>query len=152
MAWCLKHQLGRAAFDRQGAAGNSAFHGRFRMAKQIAVLAVLLISLMSSVLFAGVTAQSAAVAPGVMQELLLKKVNPVYPADAKKDHIQGEVRLKVTIGKEGSVENIRVVSGPEQLAPAAIEGVRQWKYKPYRVNGSPVEVQTDVVVNFTLAE
>jgi len=38
------------------------------------------------------------------------------------------------------------------LAPAAIEGVRQWKYKPYRVNGSPVEVQTDVVVNFTLAE
>ena len=55
------------------------------------------------------------------------------------------------IGKDGSIENLTLVSGHPMLAPAAIEAVKQWKYKPYLLNGEPVEVDTEVLVNFTLS-
>jgi protein TonB len=79
-------------------------------------------------------------------------VSPQDPEEAKKAHVQGEVILDATIGKNGDVEKLVVVSGPPQLAPAAIEGVKQWKYHPYLVNGQPVEVKTRIDVNFTLAD
>jgi protein TonB len=87
-----------------------------------------------------------------MAGMLVKKVPPDYPEDAKNDHVQGTVALKVIVDKQGNVANIQVVSGPERLAPAAIEGVKQWKYKPYLLNGNPVEVGTQVQMNFTLAD
>ena len=85
-----------------------------------------------------------------MSGMVVKKVPPEYPEAAKKAGIQGEVKLKATIGKTGDVENLQIVSGHPQLAPAAIEAVKQWKYRPYMKNGQPVEVVTDVTVNFTL--
>jgi bla regulator protein BlaR1 len=89
---------------------------------------------------------------GEMSGRIAKKVSPQYPEEAKKAHIQGEVILDAMIGKNGEVEKLVVVSGPPQLAPAAIEGVKQWKYHPYLVNGQAVEVKTRIDVNFTLAD
>lgn len=87
-----------------------------------------------------------------MMGLIVKKVNPTYPEAARKAHIQGEVVLRATIGKTGTVENLQAVSGPPELAPAAIEAVKQWKYRPYMKDGHAVEVETDITVNFTLAQ
>jgi len=90
------------------------------------------------------------VSSAVAQGLLLTKVQPQYPQDAKDQHIQGVVLLKVIIDKEGNVANIQLITGHPELAPAALEAVKQWKYKPYLLNGTPVEVDTQVQVNFTL--
>ena len=65
--------------------------------------------------------------------------------------IQGTVILQAQISKDGNIENLHLISGHPMLAPAAIEAVKQWKYKPYLLNGEPVEVETQVQVNFTLA-
>ena len=92
------------------------------------------------------------VGAGVMADRLLKRVPPDYPPLARQARIQGSVILKVRISKSGDVENIQLVSGHPMLAPAAIEAVKQWKYDPYLLNGEPVEVVTDVTVNFTLAD
>jgi len=90
------------------------------------------------------------VSSGVAQRLLLTKVQPQYPQDAKDQHIQGVVVLQVIIDKEGNVAHIELISGPPELAPAALEAVKQWKYRPYLLNGTPFEVHTQVQVNFTL--
>jgi len=90
------------------------------------------------------------ISQGVAAALVADKVQPEYPPDAREQHIQGNVLLQVIIGKEGSVENIELISGHPLLAPAAIDAVKQWKYRPYLLNGEPVEVQTQVLVNFTL--
>jgi bla regulator protein blaR1 len=87
-----------------------------------------------------------------MSAHVLKKVNPVYPEAARKAHIQGEVILRATIGKDGGVENLQIVSGHPQLAEAAIDAVKQWKYRPYLKDGQPAEVITEINVNFTLAK
>ena len=87
-----------------------------------------------------------------MTALILKKVPPEYPEAAKKAHIQGQVILRAIISKDGDVENLQIVSGHPQLAPAAIEAVKQWKYRPYLQQGKPVEVETEIDVNFTLAK
>ena len=92
------------------------------------------------------------VSQGVMQGLLVGIVHPEYPADARAQRIQGIVVLKVLIDKEGNVANVQLITGDPALAPAAIEAVQQWKYKPYLLNGDPIEVDTQVTVNFTLAE
>jgi periplasmic protein TonB len=83
--------------------------------------------------------------------LLVRKVNPNYPPLARQARIQGQVVLRAVIAKDGSIENLTLVSGHPMLAPAAIDAVKQWKYKPYLLNGEPVEVDTEVLVNFTLA-
>jgi len=90
------------------------------------------------------------ISSGVAQGLVVTKVPPQYPQDAKDQQIQGVVVLKVIVDKEGNVENIQLLSGHPLLVPAAIEAVKQWKYKPYLLNGAPVEVETQVQVNFTL--
>jgi protein TonB len=91
------------------------------------------------------------VSSGVVSGLLLRKVQPNYPPLARQARIQGVVVLQAQISKEGSIENLQLISGHPMLAPAAIEAVKQWKYKPYLLNGEPVEVETQVQVNFTLA-
>jgi TonB family protein len=87
----------------------------------------------------------------VMAGLLVSKVAPDYPADAKQARIQGTVVMRVIVDKEGNVANIQLISGHPILAPAAIDAVKQWKYTPYLLNGMPVEIETQVTVNFTLA-
>jgi protein TonB len=91
------------------------------------------------------------VSSGVSSGLLIRKVSPNYPPLARQARIQGTVILQAEISKDGSIQNLRLLSGHPMLAPAAIEAVKQWKYKPYLLNGEPVEVETQVQVNFTLA-
>lgn len=88
----------------------------------------------------------------VQQANLLSQVTPVYPAQAKQDHVQGTVQLDVIIDKEGHVDKISVLTGPQPLIDAAVEAVTQWKYKPTFLNGEPVRVETTVTVNFTLSQ
>jgi protein TonB len=90
------------------------------------------------------------VSSGVAQRLLVTKVPPQYPQEAKDQHIQGLVVMKVIIDKEGNVANVELISGHPLLAPPAIDAVKQWKYKPFLLNQVPLEVNTQVQVNFTL--
>ena len=97
------------------------------------------------------TPQRVRVSQGVSQGLLVKRVQPNYPPLARQARIQGTVVLQAEISKTGDIQNLRLISGHPMLAPAAIEAVKQWKYKPYLLNGEPVEVETQVQVNFTLS-
>jgi len=97
------------------------------------------------------TPQRVRVSQGVTEGLLVHKVTPSYPPLARQARIQGAVVLAALIGKDGSIQNLKVVSGHPMLTSSALEAVRQWKYKPYFLNGEPVEVDTQITVNFTLA-
>jgi len=94
--------------------------------------------------------QTVSVSQGVSQGLLYKKVAPTYPQSALRMHIEGTVELQATISKTGDITHIKVLSGDAQLTKAASDAVKQWKYKPYLLNGEPVEIQTGVTVNFKL--
>jgi len=96
------------------------------------------------------TPQRVRVSSGVSTGLLIRRVNPNYPPLARQARIQGSVLLQAEISKTGDIQNLHLISGHPMLAPAAIEAVKQWKYKPYLLNGEPVEVETQVQVNFTL--
>ena len=91
------------------------------------------------------------VSQGVMATLIIKKVPPEYPKEAHKKRIQGTVILRGVIGKDGDVAEVSPVSGDPMLSQAAIEAVKQWKYRPYLLNGRPVEVETQFQLNFTLS-
>jgi protein TonB len=94
--------------------------------------------------------QAVTISSGVSQGLLLKKVQPVYPPNALRMRTEGAVKLLATVGKTGSITAVKVVSGEPLLGQAAMEAVKQWKYKPYLLNGEPVEIQTEVTINFKL--
>lgn len=85
------------------------------------------------------------------QAKLVRQVRPAYPPEAKAAGIQGLVRMKAVIGRDGQVKNLDLLSGPPELAPAAMEAVKQWVYQPTLINGEPVEVVTQIDVNFTLS-
>jgi len=111
-------------------------------------------SVMSSVPTAvpkAATPQRVRVSQGVSQGLLIHKVQPTYPPLARQARIQGVVVLQALIGKDGGIQNLHVVSGHPMLTNAALEAVKEWKYKPYYLNGEPVEVETTINVNFTLS-
>jgi protein TonB len=82
---------------------------------------------------------------------LIRKVQPTYPPLARSARIQGSVVLAAVISKEGTIENLRVHSGHPMLVPAAIEAVKQWRYRPYVLNNEPLEVETQITVNFSLS-
>ena len=82
--------------------------------------------------------------------MLLAPIRPVYPAIARTAGIQGTVVVEAVISRAGSIESLRVVSGPLMLQNAALEAIRAAKYKPYKLNGEPVEVQTTITVNFRI--
>ena len=82
---------------------------------------------------------------------LIRKVQPTYPALARAARIQGTVVLQATISKQGTIENLRALAGHPMLVRAAIEAVCQWRYRPYILNNEPVEVETQITVNFSLA-
>ena len=88
------------------------------------------------------------ISQGVSQGLLIKRVQPIYPPAALKVHAQGAVQIEATINKEGNVINTKVLRGDAVLARAALDAVRQWRYKPYYLDGEPVEIQTQITVNF----
>jgi TonB family protein len=94
--------------------------------------------------------QTLKVSQGVTQGLLLKRVQPVYPQQALQMHVQGAVQLQATINKEGKITSIKVLGGDPMLSRAAVDAVYQWRYKPYYLNGDPVEIQTQIIVNFKL--
>lgn len=81
---------------------------------------------------------------------LVRKILPAYPPLARTARIEGQVVLQAVISKQGAIENLRVLSGHPMLVPAAIEAVRQWRYRPYVLNSEPVEVETQIIVNFSL--
>ena len=78
-------------------------------------------------------------------------VQPIYPQAAKDSHITGEVVMAAVIGVDGAVRTLQAISGPPELRAAAVDAVKQWRYKVYLINGQPHEVQTTVTVNFTLS-
>jgi protein TonB len=92
------------------------------------------------------------ISQGVSQGLLVKKVSPVYPTVALQLHKQGPVELIATVSKEGAIKSVKVVSGEPMLAAAAANAVRQWKYRPYLLSGEPVEIETQITVNFRLPD
>jgi periplasmic protein TonB len=92
--------------------------------------------------------QKVRVSQGVLDGQKTHDVQPTYPQMARIAHIQGDVVLQATISKGGSIENLRAVSGHPILIQAALDAVRQWKYKPYVLNGEPVEVETQITVKF----
>jgi TonB family protein len=93
--------------------------------------------------------QSAAYVPSqVMQGRLIHKIEPIYPEAARQANIQGVVALDVLIGPDGSVSNVRPVSGPDELAPAAVEAVKWWRFQPYLVQGRAVQVETTLALDF----
>ena len=119
------------------------------MAKRLPVFLLLLI-LCSSLAVPQIVPTRVRVSQGVMLGLLVKKVQPDYPPDARDQRIQGVVLLKVNIDKEGNVIKVELISGHPLLAPAAMDAVKQWKYKPYYLGDQPVEIQTQITVNFKL--
>lgn len=96
------------------------------------------------------TPQKLRVSQGVAEGNLLRKIEPQYPQMAKVAHIQGDVILAATISKSGTIENLHQVSGHPILVQAAMEAVKQWRYKPYLLNGEPVEVETTIKVSFKM--
>jgi protein TonB len=82
--------------------------------------------------------------------LLLHRVTPVYPVLAKQARIQGPVVMRAIVGRDGRIQNLQIVSGHPMLTKAAIEAVQQWRYRPYLLNNEPVEVETQITVNFVL--
>ena len=97
------------------------------------------------------TPQRVRLSQGVTEGNLLNKVTPLYPDIAKRARIQGVVVLQAVISKQGTIENLRVVSGHPMLTQSALDAVRQWRYRPYLLNGEPVEVETQITVNFNLS-
>lgn len=95
-------------------------------------------------------AQSPDPAGSIRSPQLIRKVAPEYPKKARKEHVEGVVRLHVVIGKDGVPRELTVITGDSLLAPAAIKAVQQWRYEPALLKGSPVEVDTTIDVNFQL--
>ena len=94
--------------------------------------------------------QTLRISQGVSQGLIIKRVQPVYPAQARQMHLEGTVELQANIAESGSISSVKQLSGDRVLGRAAMDAVRQWKYKPYYLNGQPVEVETQITVNFKL--
>jgi TonB family protein len=91
------------------------------------------------------------VSQGVTTGMVVKKVQPIYPEQARQARIQGTVRMSAIISKTGDVVDIEVIEGPIELVVSAVNAVRQWKYRPYLIKGEPVEVDTQLTVNYTLS-
>ncbi len=91
------------------------------------------------------------ISQGVTKGLLIQRIEPKYPPLALAAHIWGQVVLKAIISKQGEIKELQLVSGHPMLVPAAIEAVTQWRYRPYLLNGEPVEVESTVTVTFQLS-
>ena len=84
----------------------------------------------------------------VMEKLLIHRVEPVYPVEARRANVQGVIALDIVVGRDGTVASMRPLNGPDVLARAAMDALRWWRFEPYRVNGEPAVVETTVAVEF----
>jgi len=84
----------------------------------------------------------------VMEKLLVHRVEPVYPAEARKEKLEGIITLDIVVGRDGTVLSTQAQNGPDVLAHAAMDALRWWKFEPYRINGEPAVVETTVAVEF----
>jgi protein TonB len=84
--------------------------------------------------------------------MLINSTPPIYPPLAKTAHVAGTVELHATISTNGTIKDLRAVSGPAMLRQAAVDAVRNWRYQPYKLNSQPVEVETTINIVFTLGE
>jgi protein TonB len=91
------------------------------------------------------------VSGGVEQGLLIRDVKPIYPKIAQEAGVQGDVVLQAMIGKDGRIENLHALSGNPLLIKSALDAVQQWRYRPYLLNGEPVEVETQITVRFIVS-
>ncbi len=98
------------------------------------------------------TPKKISISGGVEAGLLIQRTMPVYPPIAKAARVQGTVVLQATISKEGRITDLHVISGPAMLQQSAMEAVRNWRYRPYLLNGEPVEVETTINVIYTLGD
>lgn len=101
--------------------------------------------------FIPATPQRVRISQGVTRGLLIHRVEPAYPPLARAARVQGDVVLKAIIDKNGDIQDLQLISGHPMLVPGAIAAVKQWRYKPYLLNGQPVEVETTITVIFTLS-
>ncbi len=88
------------------------------------------------------------VSQGVMEGNIVHRVEPVYPPEARRNHIQGTVLLQATIGKDGRIHDVKAISGPPELIEASIGAIQQWRYRPYLLQGNPVQVETTIKIQF----
>jgi protein TonB len=95
-------------------------------------------------------AETLKISQGVSQGLLIKRVQPTYPPQAIRNRVQGAVQLQASIGRSGDITGVKTLSGDPSLTRAAVDAVKQWKYKPYYLNGEPVSIETQITVNFRL--
>jgi protein TonB len=97
------------------------------------------------------TSENVRIPQQVMERRLMKRVQPRYPDDARQQRVEGLVALCAVIDTKGNVEELKLILGHPLLAPAALAAVKQWKYRPYFLNGKPVEVETQITVPFQLS-
>ena len=90
------------------------------------------------------------VSTGVSQGMLIAPIRPVYPVIARAAGVQGTVVVEAVISRTGTIESLHVVSGPPMLQSAALDAIREARYRPFRLNGEPTEVQTTITVNFRM--
>lgn len=95
--------------------------------------------------------QRVRISKDVQKGLLIKKVPPDYPEIARQARVQGSVVMHAVIDKNGNIQDLKLISGHAMLAPAAMKAVKDWKYRPYLLQGQPMEVETEIVVNFSLS-
>ena len=115
-------------------------------------LAAAVLSLAAPLAYSPLEARQMPVAPrisqGVVEATLNHRVEPIYPTQARNQRIQGKVTLSATISADGSVRQVAIVNGSPVLAEAARTAVRQWRYNPAKLNGTPIEVQKEIIVLF----
>jgi len=92
--------------------------------------------------------QRVRVSSGVADGLLIRKVDPIYPYEARQQGIQGNVVLAGIIGKDGHMGQLKAVSGDPILVDASIKAVKQWRYRPFLLKGEPVEIETTITIKF----
>ena len=97
------------------------------------------------------TSKPVVVSSGVATGMLIQRTPPIYPSIAKAARVSGTVELHATISKNGTIKDLQVVKGPAMLKEAALDAVRTWRYKPYKLNNQPVEVETTIDLVFSLA-
>src|SRR5215469_2535605 len=125
-----------------------AFRFRFLIEPSIEILTRSESSTPSLEAFKTVTFRKLRISSGVAEANLIHKVEPKYPDKAKAEHIQGDVVMQCVIDKEGKLVVTKVLSGDPVLAEASLKAVSQWRYKPYTLNGEPVEVETAITIKF----
>lgn len=154
--------------DRSGSGGGGVSSGRRRRRHRGWWVVVVVVVLIGAAVWwwrwnrawdeleAGLRNTEAATADGprvqvptdVMQKLLVHRVEPVYPPEARKGNLQGIIALDIVVARDGSVVSMKALNGPDVLAKAAMDALRWWKFEPYRVNGEAAEAETTVAVEF----